>query len=393
MTQAPIDSPFLTREKLISTLSELVRINSVNPGFDGPAGGEAKVAEWAARFMREAGLDAHIADSPEGRPNVRVRIEGRSSGPALMLQTHIDTVSVSGMKIEPFEPRIEGGRLWGRGSTDAKGQVASLMHAVIAWHQSGQKPPRPIELALCADEESGFLGAKALARTKLDVAAIVIAEPTSLRVVTTHKGLIRWNIDFEGKAAHAARPHLGVNAITAAAVLVDEIDRNYVPMIRDRRAPLLEPPTINVAMIQGGVQYNLVPPACRVFLERRMIPGETPEAVLREFEDLFAACEKKWPGFKARQQEPNMVAPAMQTDANHPLARMAGKVAAQFGVPPNPIGVDYGTDACVLGALGLPIVIVGPGSIDQAHTSDEFIEIEQLVAGASYFARLIGEEW
>lgn len=390
---APVDSLYLHQDRLVATLSELVRINSVNPGFDGPAGGEAKVAEWALRFLREAGLDAHIEEAVNGRPNVRVRLEGRTPGPALMLQTHIDTVSVKGMKIAPFEPRVEGGRLYGRGSVDAKGQVTSLMHAVVAWANSGQKPPRTVELVLACDEENGFRGATALVQTKPDVVGIVIAEPTSMRVVTTHKGLMRWDIEVEGKAAHAAKPHLGVNAIAAAAVLVGEIDRNYAPMLRGRRAPLLEPPTINIAKIEGGVQYNLVAPSCRLCLERRMIPGETPESVMHEFDELFKKCETKWPGFKARQSEPVLVGGAMQTDADNPLVRTAGRIAAQFGVPAEPIGVDYGTDACALAALGKPIIIVGPGSIDQAHTQDEFIELDQLVKGAQFYTRLIGEEW
>ncbi|MEN6625653.1 MAG: M20/M25/M40 family metallo-hydrolase [Candidatus Sumerlaeia bacterium] len=391
--QAPVDSPFLAQDKLIQTLSELVRINSVNPGFDGPAGGEAGVLAWAEGFLREAGLNPRVEDAVPGRPNLRVRIEGETAGPALMFETHIDTVSVAGMTISPFAPKVEGGRLLGRGSTDAKGQAASLMHAIVAWAKSGRRPPRPVELVLACDEENGFRGATALVNSKPDVAGIVIAEPTDLRVVAAHKGIVRWCIDIEGKAAHAAKPHLGVNAITAMSMLVDEIETHYTPMLKQRRAPLLEPPTINIAMIQGGVQFNLVAPSCRLSLERRMIPGETVESVMKEFDELLARAGKRYGGFRARQLEPNMIAGTMFTDANEPLVRAAGKVAAEFGVPADPIGVDYGTDACALAALGVPIVIVGVGSIDQAHTADEFLEIEQLNAGAKYFTKLMGEKF
>lgn len=390
---APVDSPYLGQDKLVATLSELVRIDSANPEFGGPEGGEAKAAEWLVKYLREAGLEARLEEAAPGRPNVRMRLEGRTPGPALMLQTHIDTVSVQGMKIPPFDPRIEGGRLYGRGSVDAKGQVASMMHAVIAWAKSGQKPPRPVELAFCVDEEEGQCGAVALARTKPDVAGIVIGEATNLRVVATHKGIMRWDIEFDGKAVHASNPDLGVNAITAAAVLIGEIDQHYMPMLRQRRAPLLQPPTLNVAQIEGGVQYNLVAPSCRLSVERRLIPGETPQTVKQEFEEMFKTCQAKWPAFKAKQTDTVLVGIPLQTDANHPLVRAAGKIASQFGLPADPIGVNYGTDSFSLSALGKPIVVVGPGSIDQAHTADEYIEIDQLVKGAAYYTRLIGEEW
>lgn len=389
----PTDSTYLGQDRLVATLSELVRIDSVNPEFGGPEGGEARVAQWLVRFLGEAGLKARLEEALPGRPNVRVAIEGRTPGPALMLHSHMDTVSVKGMQIAPFEPHIENGRLYGRGSVDAKGQVTAIMHAFLAWAKSGQKPPRPVELVLGVDEEGGLEGAAALARTKPDVAGIVIAEPTSLRVVCTHKGIMRWDIEFEGKAVHASQPNMGVNAIVAAAVLISEIDQRYMPMLSQRRAPLLQPPTLNVARIEGGVQYNLVAPACLLSVERRLIPGETPDSVRREFEDMLKTCLEKWPAFKARQLDPVLVGMPMQTDAGNPLVRAAGKIAAQFGAPAEPIGVNYGTDGFRLSTLGKPVVVVGPGSIDQAHTADEFIELDQLVKGAQFYTRLIGEEW
>lgn len=386
----PADSPYLTRDAVTATLRALVAINSVNPSYGGPAGGEREVAEWCARFLAGAGLRPRLVESLQGRPNLRVRLEGEQGGLPLLFETHIDTVSAERMSIDPFLAEERQGRLLGRGATDAKGQAAAMLHALAAWATSGRRPPRPIELVLAVDEEYGFGGARALLEEGIEAAGIVIGEPTDLRIVTTHKGTIRWWIRVLGKAAHGAKPHLGINAITGAALLVEEIERSYAPMLRERRAPLLDPPTVNVGKIEGGLQANLVPPECRVFLDRRIIPGETEASTRRELEDLIRRVGERWEPFRAVLEPPTLVAHPMYTDPHSALARTAGQVAADHGSQAEPIGVDYATDAAVLSALDLPIVIVGPGSIDQAHTGDEFVELDALAAGARYYADLMG---
>ncbi len=386
-------SPLLGVGPLAQTLASLVQIESVNPSYGGPAGGERRVLERAARFLEEAGLRPRLVDALEGRPNLRVRLEGEQPGPPILFETHIDTVSVTGMTIDPFAGRVEQNRLWGRGSVDAKGQAAALLHALAAWAAADRRPPRAIELALVVDEEFGFGGARALARDGIEAAAIVIAEPTELRVVCAHKGSVRIAIDFAGRAAHAAKPHLGINAISAAAAFIRELDETYKPLLASRRDALLGAPTINSSLIEGGVQINLVPPACRLQLDRRTIPGEGWPAVRAEIEELFARAAQRFEGFSATIEEPLLDAPPLRTEPDHPLVEAAGQIAAGLGRPAEPIGVDYATDGCALAATGCPIIITGPGSIDQAHTADEFIELDELVAGARYFARLMGNEF
>lgn len=388
---APGESVYLTLNSIRHTLQSLVRINSVNPAYGGPTGGEREALEWAREFLAGVGVEARLEEWGEGgRYNLRARLEGRTQAPPLLFETHIDTVSVSSMSIEPFGAAIDEGRLTGRGATDAKAQAAAMLHAIAAWAASGHRPERPIELALVSDEEYGFGGAQELMDRGLDAAGIVIGEPTDLRLVTTHKGTIRVWVQLEGKSAHGAKPHLGINAISMAAALVTAIDQEYAPELAQRHAPLLEPPTINVGIIEGGLQANLVPPRCRVHMDRRIIPGETEKQFIAEMELLLHRLHRRLPEFKATLEPPTLSAPAVATDPDHPLVRMVGATLAARGLSPEPVGVDYATDAAILADSGLPIVIVGPGSIDQAHTADEYVELEQVLAGAQLYAELIG---
>jgi acetylornithine deacetylase len=314
-----------------------------------------------------------------------------NAGPPILFETHIDTVSARGMTIEPFAARIAGGRLWGRGATDAKAQAAAMLHALAAWARAGLAPPRTIELALVVDEEHGFGGARALAAEGGPYAGIVIGEPTGLRVVCTHKGTARLGVRLGGRAAHASHPEQGVNAISAAAALIEAIDRDYMPRLAARRAPLLGPPTAAVTMIEGGVQINLIPPECLLHLDRRTIPGETLEGVCDEIRALFAVARERFPAFEAELLPDPFYAPPVATPADDPFVRAACGVARACGGEPDPAGVDYATDACVLAPLGCPLIVAGPGSIAQAHTADEFIELAQPAQGARFFARLMAQ--
>ncbi|MCL5271159.1 MAG: M20/M25/M40 family metallo-hydrolase [bacterium] len=390
----PSDSPYLTPGAVADTLAALVGVNSVNPAYGGPEGGERRAAEWAAGFLRRAGLEPRLAEALPGRPNLRATLEGDGTAPPLLLETHIDTVSIAGMTIDPFAARVHGGRLWGRGATDAKAQAAALLHAMAAWAAAERRPPRRIELALTVDEEFGFGGAHALAAERPDVAGAVVGEPTGLGIVTTHKGSIRWWVRLEGRSAHSAHPCLGVNAIALAAALVREIDREYAADLAQRHAPLLEPPTINVSMIEGGVQANLVPPLCRLQLDRRTLPGETVATVMAEFEELLNRLRRRIPDFKAVCEPPILASDTFSSPPRNPLARAAGAAALAHGAESSaPMGVNYATDASVLAQLGLPIVIAGPGHIDQAHTADEFMRLDELAAGARFYCDLIGRPW
>lgn len=383
----------------VSLAQSLVRVNSVNPSHDGPAGGEADVLGLCAEVLREAGVPSELRDAKPGRPNLIARIEGiKGADPdaPILFETHVDTVSAEAMTIEPWAAEIRDGRLWGRGATDAKGQVAAMVTAFCAVARAakaGAPPPRSLELALVSDEEAGFGGVRALIENYqaqgTKPACAVVGEPTELEIVIAHKGTIRFWIDVEGRAAHSSIPVRGVNAIDHAAAIVRAIQGGYKRRLGEVRHDLLGSPTVNVSMIEGGTQVNMVPARASILIDRRTIPGETPDSIRAEFEAIFAEVREKIPDLRASQREPEMIDPSMETSPQEPIVRAACDVAGKFGRVGFGIGVPYGTDGSKLAEFGVPTIIVGPGSIEQAHVEDEWISLDALAEGTRFFHRLM----
>lgn len=368
-----------------------MRINSVNPACGGPEGGEAAVIAWVAEAVRGLGIEPTTWDAVPGRPNLTALLPGRDPSRVTLFFTHCDTVSIAGM-IDPFAGNLEGGRLWGRGSTDAKGQLVAMLHAFAAVALAPEPPPTSILFAVTIDEEAGFRGVKNLVARGLDVEAAVVGEPTGLEVVVAHKGTQRVWIEIRGRAAHSAKPRLGVNSIHHAAMIVRRIQEGLFSELQTRAHPLLGSPTINVSMINGGTQVNLVPERTRILIDRRTLPGETRESVAAEIEAILDDLRRTVPGFDAVQEPALMVDPPLETAPDHPLALAAMAVSRSMSRPDKPAGAPYGTDGSKLGEAGIPTIIVGPGSIDQAHTADEYIDVSELVAGALYYHALMRAE-
>lgn len=389
------------RLAVTGTLAALVRIESVGPAFGGPAGGEARVMAWAQEFLQKLGIDSELRDALPGRPNLYAKIAGKDPSRSLLFETHVDTVSTKGMTIDPVGAEIRDGRMWGRGSTDAKAQVASMLHAIRAIVADGITPSVNLELVLAVDEESGFGGVRALVReiqnrdekSEGKIIGAVVGEPTGLSVVTSHKGSQRIQIEVKGRAAHSALPQLGVNAIHHAGILVQAIEGDYAAQLARREHPLVGCPTINVSMIEGGTQINLVPDSARIQVDRRTIPGETKESVRAELEGVLAGVAGRVPDFQAVLHDPFLIDPCLETDPNDPLARRAVGLSAAFGRSAEPIGVSYCTDGSKLTEIGVPTIVVGPGSIEQAHTADEWMDLEELALGAAYHRELMAADW
>lgn len=379
----------LQPEKVSALLRELVRIDSVNPACGGGPGAEGRMIDWIERHLRSYGISPERWDVFPGRPNLRARIAGVDDSRTLAFITHTDTVAVKGMSIDPFGAELRGGRIWGRGSTDAKGQIAAMLSAFMALEAAKVKPPIGVELVLTIDEELGFSGVRNLVARGYRPDCAVIGEPTSLDIVVAHKGTQRWWIELAGRSAHSAKPHLGINSIHHAAHLIRTIQEDYAAKIRGRVHPLLGSPTVNVSVIEGGTQVNLVPELTRILIDRRTLPGETRAKVEAEFEELFTAIRAVVPDFRARQMEPLMVDPPLETDPSHPLVNSACTIAKTFGRAGDPVGVPYGTDGSKLSEIGVPTIVAGPGSIDQAHTADEFIELADLHEGALFHYQLM----
>jgi acetylornithine deacetylase len=376
----------MSASPVIQTLASLVQINSVNSSYEGGPG-EKEIAAWVRRFFEQRGIEAWEQEVFPGRPNVIARLPGRDASRRVILEAHMDTVSVQGMSIPPFEPRIEDGKLFGRGSCDTKAGLAAMMHAVASLHEDGIQPPCEVWMAAVVDEEFSYRGVVKLCED-LTAHAALVAEPTGLRAIVAGKGVLRWRIVVRGKAAHSSKPHLGVNAISHAARIVLAIEVDHARLAAQAH-PLLGPATVNVGIIHGGVQVNFVPDTCAIEIDRRLLPGESGPAVLAHYQGLLDELKAQHPTFDAVMEPPRIMDEALETAANSAPARLASAVLAEMGLDGTPGGVPFGSDASKLSREGIPSLIFGPGSIDQAHAAVEFVEVAEVERALTFYRNFI----
>lgn len=371
---------------VIDTLAAMVRINSVNPVY-GDGGTEENLAPLVRQFFAARGIETFDQEVFPGRFNVIARLPGKTSR-KLVLEAHMDTVSIKGMSIPPFEPAIRDGRLYGRGSVDDKAGLAAMMHAVASLKEEGIAPECEVWLAAVVDEEYSFRGVVKLCEG-LQAEASIVAEPTDLRAVIASKGVLRWRIVTCGKAAHSSKPHLGNNAISHMSRLVLAIEQDNERLSATKH-PLLGPATINVGVIQGGVQVNFVPDRCAIELDRRLLPGESAAVVLQHYQQLIDTLKAQHSGFDAYMEDPPLlVDEALDTPPDAGVVRIAQQVLAASGLNADILGVPFGSDASKLSRIGIPTIVFGPGCIDQAHAADEYVEIDQVRTAQRFYRDFI----
>ncbi|HEY1050224.1 MAG TPA: M20 family metallopeptidase [Prosthecobacter sp.] len=371
---------------VLQTLADLVRINSINSAYDGGPG-EKDMAAYVRRFFEQRGIEVWEQEVFPGRNNVIARIPGLNPARRLVFEAHMDTVSIKGMTIDPFDPVIRDGKLHGRGSVDDKAGLAAMMHAVADIHASGEPPPSEIWLAAVVDEEYSFRGVVKLCED-LQAHAAVVAEPTEFKCVIASKGVLRWRIKTRGKAAHSSKPHLGINAITAMSRVVLALNEDHQRMAHTPH-PLLGPGTCNVGVINGGVQVNFVPDEATIEIDRRLLPGEEVDTVLAHYQSLLDALMQQHPDVIAEMETPPMLQDwPFQTDATAPLVHLAQDILRQMHRDPTPTGVPFGSDASKFSRLTIPTLLFGPGSIDQAHAAVEYVECAEVEAAQSFYMQI-----
>ena len=384
---------------VVDLLCDLVRIPSVNPmgrPWEGDEFLEGAVTDHLESLFRQARLAFHRQPVEPGRENIVARLDGEGSERLIVLEAHQDTVPVDGMTIEPWSPLVKDGRVTGRGSCDIKGGMACMLTAFL---KLAEEPPsvRPTVVMACTvNEEYGFSGAKQLAESWQNGThplvhrvpdAVVVAEPTELDIVVAHKGTVRWRCHTRGRAGHSSRPDRGDNAIyRMAAVLkaLQEYAEDTVGTLGSH--PLVGEPTLSVGMIEGGISVNTIPDFCSIEIDRRLLPGEDPQAA---WEHVKAELTDRLANDIQIEHEPAyLAAEGLGDQHNGALADELGAIAHDFGGGQK-IGVPYGTDAPSFAAIGAPTVVCGPGSIEQAHTRDEWVAIDQLERAVEIYSRWI----
>ena len=372
---------------VISLASELVRIPSINAAgqdrVEAPFG-EAQMAACVETLLRQIGAQTTVTYPLPGRPNVTGFFDAGAND-TIIFEAHLDTVAVEGMTVSPFGGEIKNNCLWGRGACDVKGPMAAMLSAL---QQSAGSLKRNVLFAAVCDEESGFAGVRHFLKTmdnnlRERTVFAVIAEPTDLQPVAAHKGVVRWRITARGIAAHSSAPELGDNAIYRMADVVTTLRRHATLISQREPHAHLGTPTLSVGIIQGGSAVNIVPDSCYVDVDRRLVPGESPESALDELVNLLG------PGNDLEISVPVVAAPAFEIAPDSPAIQLAVRAANAAGRTSAPQYAKYCTDASFYPSAGIPAFVFGPGSILQAHTKDEWISLSELEAGVMAYRYLL----
>lgn len=364
-------------------LARLVRVPSVTPPQAGPragAPGEGRLAAELARWFAELGADeVHLDAVLPGRPNVYGIWRGRGAR-TIGLDVHLDTAGVEQMAGDPFSGELRDGRVYGRGAVDTKASLAVALALLEERQQRDLPLPSTLVIAATADEEEGALGAPACAAwaraRDLCFDELVVAEPTGCAPVHGHKGVVRLELTIAGAAAHSSQPELGRNAIVGAARVALALDAQHA-RLQAAPAGRLGRPTLSVTLIGGGRGINVIPDSCSLALDRRLVDGERAEDVAR---GLVALAEAATP-LPVSARCLLSVGPFWQ-DPAHPWL---GRLAAWAGEPSQVVG--YGTNAWAYTEVARACAVLGPGSIAQAHSDDEWVTVEELERLASIYRR------
>lgn len=374
--------------RAVRHLRDYVAIPSVNPMLrsDVPPeiAGERRYAEHLREQLRALGLDAGLVGS-EARPSVVAEARASGARETVLVASHLDTVPVDGMEIDPFDPRIEDDRLFGRGSCDTKGGMAALVDALERVLARGTLRRNLIVVGE-ADEELASVGARDVLRqlgTRRPDWALV-TEPTTLRLVTAHKGIALARLVARGRAGHSSNPSAGRNAIVALARATLALEE-LAAELAGRKHARLGPPTLSVGVVAGGVAPNVVPAEAWLVMDRRVLPGETAAQLRAELEGALSEHGVEHVSVESCTLEKGPLA----TPDDHPAVRACAAALGAAGFPAEPAAVAFATDAGIFAERGIPCVVVGPGSVEQAHTAREFVEIRQVEAMADFFVRLL----
>jgi len=356
----------------IELTQELVEIDSQNPTHN-----EKEIAEFIKDFLEDLKLYAEIEEFDKNRSSVVASI---GKGEGLLLNGHIDTVPpVSEWTKDPFKAKVEGNKIFGLGSSDMKGGVAAILIAVSKLAK--EKFKRKLLLTFVADEEVNQRGSEHLIQKRKDlfkdVEYGIVAEPTELKIETAQKGVVDFKVLFSGKSAHGSRPEEGDNAIYKATAFVEEV-KKLIKDLEKTKHKVLGPGTINIGKIEGGIKVNIVPDSCVIEVDRRLIPGETPQIAKQQLEDILkklhidGRIDQVVGRFPLQVSEKSPIVQELLKIKKYKINFSTGYTEAEL----------YKTKA------GVECIVFGPGN-HKIHCPDEYIEIDKLKEATLVYEKLI----
>jgi acetylornithine deacetylase len=363
---------------VIDLLRSLVAINSINPDLVPGGPGEGAAAAFVSDWFKARGFEVHRHEETSGRPSIVAIARGKGGGRTLMLNGHLDTVGVAGYSGDPHDPRIADGRVFGRGSGDMKAGVAAMMVSAERAAKAGLAGG--VMVACVADEEYGSLGSEEVSR-HYRPDAVIVTEPTNLELVVTHKGFVWFDVTVEGRAAHGSRPEDGIDAIAKAGRFLTALEEYQTQLAAGPKVDLLGTGSVHASLISGGQDMASYPASCTIRLERRTVPGETPQSVRADLEAMIASVRKSDPQFRATLAQGLDRAPLRNPGSSAVVEQVSAAATKRLGPAPERVGMAGWTDSAIFNALGIPSILFGPIG-DGYHGATEWVDIASVEACA-----------
>ena len=378
----------LSRDNIVRVLMKLIEAKSVNPFDDvpSPGFGEGLAAQYYESELRRLGMELRVDHVAEGRMNVFGFLRGSGERESLMLAGHLDTV---GAEEGTFSARVKDGRVYGRGACDMKAALAVYIEVARIVVESGLQLKGDLILGGIADEEYKMLGSKYVSEHGPKAGRCIIGEPTELRVCPANKGQICLNIRVFGRAVHSSVPEEGINAVEKMAKVIEALS-SYHRSLRGREAhPLCGTASVSAGVIRGGTLVTAVPDFCELEIDRRTLPGETKQLVHEQLTALLNEIAANDTNFMYELSEPTFDVESNEIPADEPVVRaLLNRYTDIMEAPADVYGLPFGTDAP---NMGCPTVVCGPGCIEQAHSADEYVDIEQLESAARLYLAAVEE--
>ncbi len=378
------------KQRLIRLVQDLVGINSaiITPEQANRDRTEERMAEFLAQHLRAMGMTVDRQEVFPGRPNLMAHWPGQGGKRSLMLEAHMDTVTVEGMTIDPFAAEVRDGRIWGRGTCDTKGNMAAFLTALEIACRRNQLPADKLYFVATMSEETCCVGSAALMEHGFRTDAAIVGEATTCRVITAHKAPLWIEIETSGRSCHASIPDKGVNAIEAMARVIEFVHGPWARHLQQRQHPLLGKATMQVTTIEGGSKINIIPARCRAQVDGRIIPGMNPSEICAEFQRMVADHLGGNTAFRIVSHQSQ---PPMDTPLDAPLVQKLMPLCREYAGQTEPIGVNYFADTGPFTQAGITSVLFGAGDIAQAHTADEYLDLDQLFLATEIMLTLLTE--
>lgn len=375
------------KKELLDLLKQIVAIPSVNLQDNGNRIPEKEISLFIVDYLRKIGMKCQVLTMDNGRPNVwgYWPESGEKKKPSLVLSAHMDTVNIDGMTVDPFNAVEIDGKLYGRGTCDTKGSLAVYLWTLARIAERRESLDRDVQFLATCDEENGCVGSTWLAKQCFTAEEILIGEPTQNRVAVAHRGAMVLDYRTLGVSTHASVPEKGDNALYQMCDLIDALRREWIPKHTAARHPLLGSGTAVVTMIESGHRYNIIPDRCEATMDIRYLPEQSGQGIVKEIEDLIAGL-KISKGVKAELHCADDKAP-LWTDPELPFVKKLLTACGEVTGQGEPIGLPFMTDASPLTANGAKCVVFGPGDIAHAHSTDEYLEVEELYQAAEILLR------